>query len=120
MAFLKFMARLRALVKKMQKIEKKREKMLTSQDHHGIIYLVGWTETNSTKHQLTSLWRDTQVGQRGRTVNPLAVLSQVRILFPPLPFRVVANVAGWSSWQLVGLITRRSQVQVLSPQFLLI
>lgn len=48
MAFLKFIARLRALVKKMQKIEKKREKMLTSQDHHGIIYLVGWTETNST------------------------------------------------------------------------
>lgn len=45
LAFLKFMARLRALVKKMQKIEKKREKMLTSQDHHGIIYLVGWTET---------------------------------------------------------------------------
>ena len=24
--------------------------------------------------------------------------------------------AGWSSWQLVGLITRRSQVQVLLPQ----
>ena len=26
------------------------------------------------------------------------------------------DAAGWSSWQLVGLITRRSQVQVLSPQ----
>ena len=26
------------------------------------------------------------------------------------------NIAGWSSWQLVGLITRRSQVQVLPPQ----
>ena len=26
-------------------------------------------------------------------------------------------IAGWSSWQLAGLITRRSQVQVLSPQF---
>ena len=26
------------------------------------------------------------------------------------------NIAEWSSWQLVGLITRRSQVQVLSPQ----
>ena len=25
-------------------------------------------------------------------------------------------IAGWSSWQLVGLITRRSQVQVLLPQ----
>ncbi len=25
-------------------------------------------------------------------------------------------IAGWSSWQLAGLITRRSQVQVLSPQ----
>jgi hypothetical protein len=28
-------------------------------------------------------------------------------------------IAGWSSWQLVGLITRRSQVQVLSPQLFL-
>ncbi len=26
------------------------------------------------------------------------------------------TIAGWSSWQLVGLITRRSQVQVLPPQ----
>ena len=26
------------------------------------------------------------------------------------------HIAGWSSWQLVGLITRRSQVQVLLPQ----
>ena len=26
------------------------------------------------------------------------------------------NIAGWSSWQLVGLITRRSQVRVLPPQ----
>ena len=28
----------------------------------------------------------------------------------------INNDAGWSSWQLVGLITRRPQVQVLSPQ----
>jgi hypothetical protein len=27
------------------------------------------------------------------------------------------NDAGWSSWKLVGLITRRSQVRVLSPPF---
>jgi hypothetical protein len=26
------------------------------------------------------------------------------------------HIAGWSSWKLVGLITRRSQVQVLLPQ----
>ncbi len=26
-----------------------------------------------------------------------------------------SNIAGWSSWQLVGLITRRSQVRVLFP-----
>ena len=25
-------------------------------------------------------------------------------------------IAGWSSWQLVGLITRRSKVRVLPPQ----
>ena len=30
--------------------------------------------------------------------------------------RISDNVAGWSSWQLVGLITRRSQVRVLPPQ----
>ena len=32
--------------------------------------------------------------------------------------RIILNVdiAGWSSWQLVGLITRRSQVRVLPPQ----
>ena len=28
----------------------------------------------------------------------------------------VRYIAGWSSWQLVGLITRRSQVRVLPPQ----
>lgn len=27
----------------------------------------------------------------------------------------VPQIAGWSSWQLVGLITQRSQVRVLSP-----
>ena len=31
------------------------------------------------------------------------------------PFFTI-NIAGWSSWQLVGLITRRSQVRVLPPQ----
>ena len=37
----------------------------------------------------------------------------------PVRFRSSApyiNIAGWSSWQLVGLITRRSQVRVLPPQ----
>ena len=35
----------------------------------------------------------------------------------PVRFRSSApNDAGWSSWQLVGLITRRSQVRVLPPQ----
>src|SRR5690625_2646873 len=27
-------------------------------------------------------------------------------------------IAGWSSWQLVGLITRRSQVRILPPQLI--
>ena len=49
-------------------------------------------------------------GQWERTVNPSAPPSKVRILLPP-------SVAGWSSWQLVGLITRRSQVRVLLPQY---
>ena len=38
----------------------------------------------------------------------------------PVRFRSSApyllNIAEWSSWQLVGLITRRSQVRVLPPQ----
>ena len=39
-----------------------------------------------------------------------------RRLTPCPPFVKVFNTndAGWSSWQLVGLITRRSQVRVLS------
>ena len=42
--------------------------------------------------------------------------------YTPVPVRFrssapyLLNIAEWSSWQLVGLITRRSQVQVLSPQ----
>ena len=28
-----------------------------------------------------------------------------------------ADAAEWSSWQLVGLITRRSKVQILPPQY---
>ena len=41
--------------------------------------------------------------------------------FVPVRFRSSApyflyNIAEWSSWQLVGLITRRSQVRVLPPQ----
>ena len=36
----------------------------------------------------------------------------------PAPSGIIEapNIAAWSSWQLVGLITRRSQVQVLPPQ----
>ena len=36
-------------------------------------------------------------GQRGQTVNLLAVLSVVRIHLPPLRKFHIANVAGWSS-----------------------
>ena len=60
-------------------------------------------------------------GQRGQTVNLLAMPSVVRIHFPPL-----AELSGSANYilsrgravrKLVGLITRRSQVQILSPQF---
>ena len=34
----------------------------------------------------------------------------------PVSGTINFNIAGWGSWQLVGLITRRSQVQILSPQ----
>ena len=51
-------------------------------------------------------------GQRGQTVNLLAVLSVVRIHLPPL-FYLLSR--GRAVRKLVGLITRRSQVQILSP-----
>ena len=35
---------------------------------------------------------------------------------PGLRHQFQFNIAGWSSWQLVGLITRRPQVRILSPQ----
>ena len=57
-------------------------------------YYISRRLDGNKQHQLTSLWRDTQVGQRGRTVNPLAVLSQVRILFPPLPIMGASECRG--------------------------
>ena len=54
-------------------------------------------------------------GQRGQTVNLLATPSKVRILLCPLKKEETAR--GRAVWKLVGLITRRSQVQILSPQF---
>ena len=50
-------------------------------------------------------------GQRGQTVNLLQVASVVRIHHHPFTTR------GGAVWKLVGLITRRSQVQILSPLF---
>ena len=91
-----------------------------------------------------SLWRITQVRLKGtvlKTVrrvkarkgsNPLSSFSGLRPLYchgcwrfsditDMIHLSVSAQcfliiIAGWSSWQLAGLITRRSQVQVLSPQ----
>ena len=54
-------------------------------------------------------------GQRGQTVNLLATLSKVRIL--PHPLNIISR--GGAVWKLVGLITRRSQVQILSPQLII-
>ena len=91
-----------------------------------------------------SLWRITQVRLKGtvlKTVrrvkarkgsNPLSSFSGLRPLYCHGCWRFsditdmihlsessqcfLIIIAGWSSWQLAGLITRRSQVQVLSPQ----
>ena len=51
-------------------------------------------------------------GQRGQTVNLLQIASVVRI--HRHPFNLISR--GGAVWKLVGLITRRSQVQILSPQ----
>ena len=50
-------------------------------------------------------------GQRGQTVNLLQIASVVRIHLHP--FNFISR--GGAVWKLVGLITRRSQVQILSP-----
>ncbi len=50
-------------------------------------------------------------GQRGQTVNLLQIASVVRIHLHP--FNLITR--GGAVWKLVGLITRRSQVQILSP-----
>ena len=71
-------------------------------------------------------------GQRGQTVNLLATPSVVRIHLCPFLFRnkilkksiyimyralYINNLItrGGAVWKLAGLITRRSQVQILSP-----
>ena len=66
-------------------------------------------------------------GQRGQTVNLLALPSVVRIHLPPLTKHIRTDILrlmillsrGRAVWKLVGLITRRSQVQILSPQLCL-
>jgi hypothetical protein len=51
-------------------------------------------------------------GQRGQTVNLLSTTSKVRIL--PHPFFLFISRGG-AVWKLVGLITRRSLVQIQPP-----
>ena len=58
-------------------------------------------------------------GQRGQTVNLLQIASVVRIHLHPLVLEKEQHSIisrGGAVWKLVGLITRRSQVQILSPQ----
>ena len=63
-------------------------------------------------------------GQRGQTVNLLQIASVVRIHHHPLDILLIKKYVeynlitrGGAVWKLVGLITRRSQVQILPPQF---
>ena len=55
-------------------------------------------------------------GQRGQTVNLLSVTSVVRIHPHPLQTSMTYILPrGGAVWKLVGLITRRSEVQILPP-----
>ena len=61
-------------------------------------------------------------GQRGQTVNLLQIASVVRIHLHPFEDNHLHTISylitrGGAVWKLVGLITRRSQVQILPPQF---
>ena len=75
------------------------------------------------------MWRQNKMdgfprGQRGQTVNLLATLSKVRILLHPF----FSERTEWEDnkiisrdgavWKLVGLITRRSLVQIQLPQLM--
>ena len=56
-------------------------------------------------------------GQRGQTVNLLATLSKVRILLHPVLIKGKERISrDGAVWKLVGLITRRSLVQIQLPQ----
>ena len=57
-------------------------------------------------------------GQRGQTVNLLRHASVVRIHLHPFKAQAFLMTRGGAVRKLVGLITRRSQVQILSPQLL--
>ena len=46
----------------------------------------------------------------------LQVLSKVLVLMASIVYSSVSPTRGGAVWQLVGLITRRSQVQILPPQ----
>ena len=66
-------------------------------------------------------------GQRGQTVNLLQIASVVRIHHHPLDILLIKEYVeynlitrGGAVWKLVGLITRRSQVQILLPQLRLL
>ena len=58
-------------------------------------------------------------GQRGQTVNLLQIASVVRIHLHPFRESEQIPSRDGAVWKLVGLITRRSQVQILLPQLLL-
>ena len=57
-------------------------------------------------------------GQRGQTVNLLQIASVVRIHLHPFRESEQIPSRDGAVWKLVGLITRRSQVQILLPQLL--
>ena len=57
-------------------------------------------------------------GQRGQTVNLLQIASVVRIHLHPFRNSDYIPSRDGAVWKLVGLITRRSQVQILLPQLL--
>ena len=78
------------------------EQLICNQQVIGSSPIIGlsgiWNEHQSLTDRIHICLGEFPSGQRGQTVNLLAVLSVVRIHLPPLTYNIVVSIiAGWSS-----------------------
>src|SRR5690606_38771624 len=96
--------------------------------NRSVLYYLSHSKRVGYIRRISSAGRASALQAEGRRFDPV-ILHHLTMVFISPRKKVVGIIgtekgrftrnyidAGWSSWQLVGLITRRSQVQVLSPQ----